>query len=287
VRLGVLGFLPRRVDELVPAQLRQLRALGFTGTGFPGGDDPATIPTARAAEVGRMFRDEGIDLVEYGRYSTTLIAPDIAARRQNLADLREACRVAKAAGCPAVITGAGSHNPRGAWFAHPDNKRCETLNQLIATLREAATLAEEAGVLLGLECHTVTPLKDVATARAVLDAVDSPALRVHLDPVNWMTWETVYESGEATTAMFDILGAEHLLGAHSKGVTVEEKMIIHLSETVTGAPDDLFDHETLLRLAARMPRDFYVVIEHLTPAQMPAARDHLFHVAARIGARFV
>jgi len=64
-------------------------------------------------------------------------------------------------------------------------------------------------------------------------------------------------------------------------------MIIHLSETVTGAPDDLFDHETLLRLAARMPRDFYVVIEHLTPAQMPAARDHLFHVAARIGARFV
>lgn len=213
MRLGVLGFLPRRVDELVPAQLRQLRALGFTGTGFPGGDDPATIPTARAAEVGRMFRDEGIDLVEYGRYSTTLIAPDIAARRQNLADLREACRVAKAAGCPAVITGAGSHNPRGAWFAPPDNKRRETLNQLIATLREAATLAEEAGVLLGLECHTVTPLKDVATARAVLDAVDSPALRVHLDPVNWMTWETVYESGEATTAMFDILGAEHLLGA--------------------------------------------------------------------------
>lgn len=287
MRLGVLGFLPRRVDELEPAQLRQLRALGFTGTGFPGGDDPATIPTARAAEVGRMFRDEGLDLVEYGRYATTLIAPDGAARRQNLADLREACRVAKAAGCPAVITGAGSHNPRGAWFAHPDNKRRETLNQLIATLREAATLAEEAGVLLGLECHTVTPLKDAATARAVLEAVDSPALRVHLDPVNWMTWETVYESGEATTAMFDILGAGRLLGAHSKGVTVEEKMIIHLSETVTGAPDDLFDHETLLRLAARMPRDFYVVIEHLTPAQMPAARDHLFHVADRIGARFV
>jgi len=286
VRLGVLGFLPRRVDELVPAQLRQLRELGFTGTGFPGGDDPATIPTARAAEVGRMFRDEGIDLVEYGRYSTTLIAPDVAARRQNLADLREACRVAKAAGCPAVITGAGSHNPRGAWFAHPDNYTPETLDRLIATLREAATLAEDAGVLLGLECHTVTRLKDARTARAVLDAVASTALRVHLDPVNWMTWETVYQSGAATAAMFDTLGAERLLGAHSKGVTVEDKMIIHLSETVTGAPDDLFDHAALLRLAARMPHDFYVAIEHLTPVQMPAARDHLVRIADQVGVGF-
>jgi len=287
VRLGVLNFLPRYLDELQPAQLRQLRDLGFTGTGLPGADDPASIPTARAAEVGRMFHDAGVDLIEYGRYSTTLIAPDAAVRQRNLDSLREACRVAAAADCPAVIVGAGSHNPRGAWFAHPDNASPETLDRLIATLQEAATLAEDAGVLLGLECHTVTPLKDAVTARAVLDAVASPALRVHLDPVNWMTWETVYRSGAATAAMFDALGAERLLGAHSKGVTVEDRMIIHLSEAVTGAPDDLFDHAALLRLAARMPRDFYVAIEHLTPAQMPAARDHLLRVADQIGVGFV
>lgn len=286
MRLGALNFLPRHLGELRPAQLRQLRDLGFTGTGLPGADDPATIPTARAVEMGQMFRDAGVDLVEYGRYSTTLIAPDAEVRQRNLDDLREACRVAAAAGCPAVIVGAGSHNPNGAWFAHPDNFNTETLDRLIATLREAARLAEEAGVLLGLECHTVTPLKDATTARAVLDAVASPALRVHLDPVNWLTWETVYRSGAATMAMFDTLGAARLLGAHSKGVTVEEKLIIHLSETVTGAPHDLFDHAALLRLAARMPRDFYVVVEHLTAAQMPAARDHLFQLAEQIGVRF-
>lgn len=117
MRLGVLNFLPRHLDELQPAQLRQLRDLGFTGTGLPGADDPASIPTARAAEVGRMFHDAGVDLIEYGRYSTTLIAPDIAVRQRNLDSLREACRVAAAADCPAVIVGAGSHNPRGAWFA--------------------------------------------------------------------------------------------------------------------------------------------------------------------------
>lgn len=286
MKLGVLGFLPRGFDDLRSEQIRQVRELGFTGTGLPTGDDPALVPTERAREIGRMFRDAGVELVEYGRYQTNLVAPDVTSRRKDLASLREAIRVAKAAGCPAVITGAGSCDPRGAWLPHPENFAPETLDLLVASLREVVKGAEDEGVILGLECHTVTPLKDALTTRAVLDAVASPALKVHLDPVNWMTWETVYRSGEATNQMFDTLGPERLLGAHSKGVTVEPRLIIHIDETVTGTSDDLFDHAALLRQAAKMPGNFYVVIEHLKPEQMPAARSHLLHVADRIGVRF-
>jgi hypothetical protein len=35
-----------------------------------------------------------------------------------------------------------------------------------------------------------------------------------------------------------------------------------------------------------MPPDFYVVIEHLTIEQMPAAREHLLKVAREIGVAF-
>jgi hypothetical protein len=146
--------------------------------------------------------------------------------------------------------------------------------------------AEDMGLLLGLECHTVTPLRDARTARLVLDAVASPALRVHLDPVNWMTWETAYRSGEATAAMFDELGPERLLGAHSKGFVVEDRLLIHMSEAPTGTDGDLFDHATLIRLAARMPEGFYVVIEHLRREQMPPARDRLLRVAEQLGVAF-
>jgi sugar phosphate isomerase/epimerase len=286
MKLGVLGVLPPRFADLTSERIRQLRPLGFTGTGLPTADDPAGVSTERAREIGQMFRDARVELVEYGRYLTNLVSPDVADRRRNVASLREAFRVARAAGCPAVITGAGSLSPHGAWSPHPDNYAPETLDRLVATLKQAVKGAEDEGVILGLECHTVTPLKDARTTRDVVDAVGSHALKVHLDPVNWMTWETVYKSGQATAEMFATLGAERLLGAHSKGLEVEPRLIFHVNESVTGVANDIFDHAALLRQAATMPPDFYVVLEHLKPGQMPAARAHLLKLAEEIGVRF-
>jgi sugar phosphate isomerase/epimerase len=282
-----LGFLPGHFTDLTGEQIRQVHSLGFAGTGLPAADDPAGVSTERAREIGQMFRDAGIELVEYGRYLTNLVSPDANDRRRNVASLREAFRVARAAGCPAAITGAGSLSPHGAWAPHPDNYAPETLDRLIATLREAVKGAEDEGVILGLECHTVTPLNNARTTRDVLDAVGSPALKVHLDPVNWVTWETVYQTGPATAEMFATLGPERLLGAHSKGLEVEPRLIFHVNESVTGVAGDIFDHAALLRQASLMPPDFYVVLEHLKREQMPAARAHLLKIADEIGVRFV
>jgi sugar phosphate isomerase/epimerase len=283
MKLGVLGALPRSPDELTTAALEHVRAMGFTGTGFPTGAPPESITLDRAREIGHMFTDAGLDMVEYGRYMSDLVHPDAAVRREHIASLGVALRVASAAGCMAVISGAGSRNSGNAWWPHSDNYSSETLDRLVASLREAVKPAEDEGVLLGLEGSTLTPLRDARTAREVVDAVHSPALRAHLDPVNWITWDTIYNTGPAVEAMFETLGPERILSAHNKGVAAENKVGVHISETVTGAPDDIFDHAAILRVAARMPDDFYLVIEHLTLEQMPAAREHLLRIADQIG----
>jgi len=51
-------------------------------------------------------------------------------------------------------------------------------------------------------------------------------------------------------------------------------------------PMYIFDHAAILRVGASMPPDFYLVIEHLSLEQMPAARQHLLAIADRIGVRF-
>lgn len=285
MRLGISGLLPRTLDELDARAIRHVRELGFTGTAWGARDPVAEISTERAREIGGIFAGEGVDLVEFGQYQTTLIHPDVAVRKQNVENLCEALRVAKALGCPAVITGAGSMNPNGQWFPHPENYSTVVRDRLVASLREASRAAETEGLVLAVECHTTTPLKDAATTRAIIEAVGSPALKVHLDPVNWITFETVYDTASAIDRMFDELGS-HLYGAHSKGVAVEDRLIIHLSETVTGSPDDLLDHATFLKRLAAMPGDPYLVIEHLPVEAMPAARDHLLRVAQKIGVSF-
>ena len=285
MRLGIAGLLPRTLAELDVMAIRRVRELGFTGTAWGARDPAADIRTERAREIGRIFAGEGIDPVEFGQYQTTLIHPDPSVQRQNIENLREALRVAKALGCPAVITGAGSLNPKGQWFPHPENHSAPVRDRLIASLREASKAAEAEGLVLAVECHTTTPLKDSATTRAIIEAVGSPALKVHLDPVNWITFETVYDTASAINRMFDELGP-HLYGAHSKGVAVEDRLIIHLNETVTGSPDDLLDHATFLRRLAAVPGDPYLVIEHLPVEAMPGARDYLLRVAQEIGVSF-
>jgi sugar phosphate isomerase/epimerase len=269
--------------EIDVAAIRRAREMGFAGAAFFVFDPPQDISMERAEDIGRMFVDEGVEIVEYGQYLTTLVHPDAGVRKANIETLHEACQVAKELGCPAVITGAGSLHPSNQWAPHPRNRKPETLERLIGSLREAVKGAEEEGVILALECHVVTPLWDVQTTNQVLDAVGSPALQVHLDPVNWMTFDTAYDNAPAIAEMFAVLGPGRIYGAHSKGVTVGEELIVHLRETYTGAPDDLIDHATILRELAKLPGNPYLVIEHLTVERMPSAKHHLLRIATEIG----
>jgi L-ribulose-5-phosphate 3-epimerase len=285
MRLGIAGLLPGTIDELNTATARQVREMGFSGVAWNSRIPLATITPDRAREIGRIFADEGVDLVELGQYQTTLVDADASVRRQNVDNLRHALRISRALGCPAVITGAGSLNPKGQWFAHPENHGLAARERLVMGLREATRAAEDEGVILALECHTTTALKDAPTTRAIVEQVDSRALKVHLDPVNWITFDNVFNNGVAIESMFEALG-QYLYGAHSKGVLLEDRLIVHLSETVTGAADDLLDHATFLKQLAALPGDPYLVIEHLPVEAMPAARDHVLAVARSVGLSF-
>ena len=285
MRLGIAGLLPPTLDELDAAAVRRVREAGFSGAAWNSRIPLDDITLDRAGELGRIFAGEGVDLVEFGQYQTTLVDPDDAVRRRNVDTLGQALRLARALGCPAVITGAGSLNPTGQWLAHPDNHGPAVRDRLVAALRNVVRAAEAEGMILALECHTTTALKDAPTTRAIVDEVGSPALKVHLDPVNWITFDTVFDTGTAIHAMFDALG-DHLYGAHSKGVALEDRLIIHLSETVTGAADDRLDHATFLQRLAALPGDPYLVLEHLPVEAIPAARAHLLRVAQAVGVGF-
>lgn len=285
MRLGIAGLLPAALDGFDTDVVRRVREYGFTGAAWSPRLPVSEFPMARAREIGRMLSDGDVVLVEFGQYHTCLVHADESVRLQHVESVRGALRLARAMGCPAVIIGAGSLHPDSQWFPYPGNHSPRVRERVVNALRRIVPVAEDEGVVLGLECHTNTAFKDAATVRAIMEEVGSNVLRVHLDPVNWMTPETVYESGTAINAMFDVLGAR-IYGAHSKGVVVEDKLIIHLSETYTGAKGDLLDHGTFLRRLAALSGNPFLVIEHIPVNAVPAARDYLLRIASTIGVSF-
>src|SRR6185503_12110948 len=110
---------------------------------------------------------------------------------------------------------------KGAWTPHPYNWTAQAKDQLIKSLREVAPVAEDCGIYVGMEGHVLVTLNSAETMREVLSAVDSPRIKCDLDPVNWITLETVYETGPAIQEMARTLEG-FMIGGHSKDVRIED-----------------------------------------------------------------
>ncbi len=281
MRLGMSGaFLPTRMDDFTEETAQRMRALGFSGCFTRFTDDPFQTPPARANRVRDLLAAHGLRMYQAIGYRPPLIHPDETVRRQAAEVLGAAVRLTKELGCRGTHTGPGSLNPKGAWFPHPYNWTAQAKDQLIKSLREVAPVAEDCGVYVGMEGHVLVTLESAATMAEVLHAVDSPMMRCDLDPVNWITRETVYDTGTAITGMADTLG-ELIIGGHAKDVTIEDRLVLHLSECPAGT--GLLDWEAFLPRIEALSSDFPLVVEHCTSEELPRISEFLHAKAAELG----
>ncbi len=107
-------------------------------------------------------------------------------------------------------------SPRGPWFPHPDNWTASARRQLVKSLKECVSAAQDANVYLCLEGHQLVTLESAAVTKAILDKVGSPWVRSDYDSANWITRETVFDTATVLNRDFDTLGQ----GQHTAGATV-------------------------------------------------------------------
>jgi sugar phosphate isomerase/epimerase len=281
MRLGMSGaFLPAHMDDFTPEMARRIRDLGFSGCFTRFTDDPFTTPKEKANRVRDLLADHGLRMYQAIGYRPPLIHPDETVRRRAVEVLGAAVRLTKELGCRGTHTGPGSLNPRGAWFPHPYNWTPQARDQLVKSLREVAPVAEDAGVFIGMEGHVLVTLDSAATMAEVLRAVDSPMVRCDLDPVNWITRETIYDTGAAITRMADTLG-DLVIGGHAKDVVIEDRLVLHLSEGPAGT--GLLDWDAFLPRIEALDPEFPLVVEHCTSDDLPGISAFLHHKAQALG----
>src|SRR5205085_11853702 len=158
-----------------------------------------------------------------------LITGDEYLRREAVHTLQAALRLAGWLGARGIDTGPGSYNPAGVWWPHPANWTEESRRQLVRSLKECASAAEDAGVLLCLEGHQMVTLESAVVTRDILAEVNSRWVRSDYDSANWVTRETVYDSSRAINHDFDVLG-DFIASCHAKDVWLENKFALHLQD---------------------------------------------------------
>lgn len=281
MRFGMSGaFLPSSMDDFTPEMAVRIRDLGYSGCFTRFTDDPFTTAPARANRVRDLLADHGLRMYQAIGYRPPLIHPDETVRAQASRTLAAAVRLTKELGCRGTHTGPGSLNPRGAWFPHPYNWTQQARDQLVKSLREVAPVAEECETFIGMEGHLLVTLDSAETMAEVLRAVDSPFVRCDLDPVNWMTRETVYNSGPAIEHMADVL-AEFIIGGHAKDVQIEDRLVLHLSECAAGT--GLLDWDAFLPRIEALDPEAPLVVEHCTTEELGPISEFLHAKAAELG----
>jgi len=280
MRLGVVAYVPRDIEEITPEVAQRVRANGFRSIFFSLQNDPADISDQKARSVREVLAADGVDVGQYwGRYGS-LVRPESDHWPETMRLLDETMRVAAQLGCRCVIAPPGSLNPAGAYAPHRLNNSDQAMELLVERCREAVKPAEQHGIYLALEPHTLCILNTPERAKLLIDAVGSPALAIEWDPVNWLTFETLYASGEVIQRTYDLLG-ERLVTGHAKDISPVNRLVVHLDETYAGNGE--LDYATFLRCFSRLEPWKTLYIEHTPEEHIPSAKQHIDTMARSIG----
>jgi sugar phosphate isomerase/epimerase len=190
-------------------------------------------------------------------------------------------RVAAALGADGIVIVAGGHHPRVPYWPHRENHAPATRERLVANLRDAAGMAADLGVTIALEGHVTTALSSPERMLEVVEAVGSPAVRVNMDPVNFVgDLAALWDTSGVVDRCFALLGP-YVVSGHVKDVYAEERLVVHLSQCVPG--DGELDLHAYLRRFEEVAPDAYVFVEHLPEELVPRAKQHVDRVLAELG----
>jgi sugar phosphate isomerase/epimerase len=274
MRLGVAGeIIPRNLSDVTEVVAERLASFGFTGVGTHFLGEPETIPATDLHRVRDLLAAHGIRVAQSWGWHQPLVHPDDTVRRAGVRRLQHAVRVAADLGAVTVMSGPGSRSSAGPWSPHPDNHSPEAEDALVDSLQEAAIACATYGVPIALECHVVSTLDSPARVQRVLERVGSEWVGVSLDPVNFIAdLPTLYNTTALLDDLFDRLGPK-IYAAHVKDAYVEDRLVVHISETAPGR--GVFDLDTFFRRFDATCPDGYALIEHLPDDLVPEATAYV------------
>jgi sugar phosphate isomerase/epimerase len=142
------------------------------------------------------------------------VHPDPAVRADGLtqfAKVAESCHILGTK----VIAGCPGSRDLTMWNPHPDNRSPETWKQLVETMTEVARIAEANDVVVGIEPEVVSVVTGPHSARRLMDEVESPSIKVLLDPANMFNVGDLERMTDRIDEAFDLVGNDIVL-AHAK-----------------------------------------------------------------------
>ncbi|MBU5468784.1 sugar phosphate isomerase/epimerase [Falcatimonas sp. MSJ-15] len=226
----------------------------------------ATLTPGLAMYMKELCADNKIDVAVLGCY-LNLANPNKEALAKTYKTYEANIRFASILGCGVVGTETGAVNEEYKY--EPANHTEEALNIFINNLRPVVEYAEKMGVIVAIEPVYKHIVCDVKRARKVLDAINSPNLRIIFDPVNVLSPDNYMRQDEIITEAFELLRDE-IAVVHAKDFVIENGEI---KSVRAGAGQ--FNYDLLMQNVKKYKPYIHVTLEDTKPEDVFEAKAHV------------
>jgi len=233
----------------------------------------ASLPDEIApALVDRVRRAASSRDIEIAAVSGTfnMAHPDATARADGVRRLGVLLAACRPMGASVVTICTGTRDREDMWRWHRDNETPGAWRDLIATLGEALTLAETAGVTLAFEPERANLVDTPAKAAALLREMGSDELKVVIDAANLIDPGEEARLPAVLDEAFAVLG-DRIVLAHAKDRTADGTVV---PAGMGVLPWDRY-LELLQRVGYRGPLVMHGLDELEVPASMATLRRSL------------
>jgi sugar phosphate isomerase/epimerase len=266
---GDVTSLDKRINE-IKKQGFACTHFALKKAGLPG--DPEQLTPGYASWLRKKFAGADLDMAILGCY-LNLAYPD-PLKLQHIIDTYIAhISFASILGCAVVGTETGAPNT-----TYTFSEACRTeeaLHTFINHLKPIVRAAEKSGVILAIEPVCRHIVWNAKRARIVLDAINSPNLKIILDPLNLLSYGNVDQQEEIFDEALDLLGNEiailHLKDfiRDSKPHNANDKL------TYVGVGRGEMNYDKILRFVKEKKPYCYITLENTNPENAEQCRKYL------------
>jgi sugar phosphate isomerase/epimerase len=226
----------------------------------------AALTPGLAMYLKKLFAKNEIDIAVLGCYKN-LAHPD-AVELAAIQDTYYAhIRLASLLGCSVVGTETGA--PNAVYKYEPACHTEEALQFFIRNLRSVVACAEKFGVIFAIEPVWNHIVYNSKCAIQVLQAINSPNLRIILDPVNLLSMENYEQRDVVIREAIRDLG-DYTAVMHLKDFCIEEGKLVSVA-----AGTGLMDYQPILRFMKEKKPFVQATLEDTEPGNAEAARRFL------------
>lgn len=230
----------------------------FTCTGLP--DMPDKIDPEICDRIREEIAKRGMTMAAIsGTYN--MIHPDVQEREDGLRKLGVLASVCHRIGTSVITICTGTRDRGSMWHRHPDNDLPDAWDDLATELRKALEIAAKYDVVLAFEPEVSNVIDSAVKARRILDQMQSPHLKVVMDPANIFHKGELPRMKEIIDEAFELLGEDIAIG-HAKDLD-HDGDAGHLA-----AGKGLLDYHQYLSLLSKVDFDVPLILHGLSEAEV-------------------